>query len=1189
MSSFQNRSMWRYLQLLFFILISRPVCLAQDNSESSIRFHHITPDESFGVGSTWAILEDHEGFIWFGTEDGLLKYDGYQLTSYRQSNTGSNSLIGNIIVCLFEDSHHNLWIGSFGAGLNLYVRSENKFYNFNHDPDNPNSLPFDGVKTILEDSNGILWFGTEGGGIATLPVNEVNQNLPNLKFNVIQHDPNNPNSLGANSIRSLTQDKKGNIYVGTYGNGLNIIDSTRKNFTRLPHDDANANSPGGNIIFEVFVDSKERVWIGTHNAGLDLYLPEEKRFIHYPASSSPTTLHHNEVETITEDESGTIWVGTDNGLSRMLDAHSPVPENKFETFHHEPQYGSGILSNSIKIAYVDSHNTLWVGSYYGGINVYNKNHFKFQPIRNKPWKKNSLSGNNVTSFAEDQHGNVWIGTDGGGLNLLPNAFENILKDQYKVIELINPFTKKIQLKIKSLALDTSGNLWVGTWGSGMFRYNTVNGSYKYFGQDDDDPSFEGYSVLTMKVDKDNNLWAGTLTNGLTFYNQKKNSFYTYRVEAGSRHNLTATRINSIFIDSKDRVWIGGDIGGLNLYNKTDDTFTQIRYETILTDKVSILSLTESKDGKIWIGTISGVVVYDPEQKTAVSYSEQNGLPDNVIHAMLEDDEGRIWMSTNRGIVVFDEELGAVSDFNKGDGLQGNQFNHNSAYRSRNGLMFFGGTNGWNAFYPKEIQKIDEQLPIAFTKFWVNGELVDLNSPASPLTAPLNSSQTINLLHDQNSFALEFASLEFNFSDESNYAYILEGFNDKWQYLENDRKVSFTNLFPRTYTLKIRATNKDGFWSERAQPLKIIIHPAWWQTIWFKIGTLALLGALIFIAHKIRIRLLVSQRNKLETLVNERTVELRDSNQMLKSKIEEINSINVLLNKQRNEIIEKNNEILSQNEELSSQNEQIVLQQQSLLTAQDRLKEINEKLEKLVDERTAELQSTIKKLNKTVNELDRFVYSASHDLSAPLKSVRGLVQLAEMEKEQKQVKEYYQYINQSILKLEVVIGSLAEYSRNAHLDPKIERFNLYGLVNEVLQEVAFWPEASKINYRINVGREQVVQSDKSRLKVVLHNLISNGIKYADLMKEESLINITYRENGKYWEFKIEDNGIGIDAAHIDKIFDMYFRATDKSKGSGLGLFIVKEILNRLGGDIKVDSTKGLNTCFTIWLPKENPVV
>ena len=477
----------------------------------------------------------------------------------------------------------------------------------------------------------------------------------------------------------------------------------------------------------------------------------------------------------------------------------------------------------------------------------------------------------------------------------------------------------------------------------------------------------------------------------------------------------------------------------------------------------------------------------------------------------------------------------------------------------------------DAFTPANI-KASVWLPeVVFTNFSLDNVPANVNDKGSPLKENIILSDSIDLEHDQNSFSVEFAMLEHSASKSNEYAYMLDGLNPNWQFIGTDRKATFTNLDPGTYTLKVKASNRDGVWTTSEKKLTINIRPGWWQTTLFKAAMITFFTLSALAIVRLRMQFLIRQKRKLQKIVLERTRELKLKNKELTDRIEEIRLQNEALYKQKIQITDKNNEIQSQNEQLTAQNDQIILQRESLMTAEHKLKEVNEQLEALVEQRTKKLEETIQQLDKTVTELDRFVYSASHDLSAPLKSVLGLVQLARMEKESDRVFEYYNHIEYSIQKLDRVIKSMVEFSRNYHLDVQSTELNFHDLVNEVLQELAYWPEARKISFKNTVAEQSILRTDSQRMKVVLHNLISNSVKYADFTKPDSFIHIDFHRNGAGNTIVISDNGMGIQKEKQSRIFEMYYRATDRSQGSGLGLFIVKEIILKLGGTIEVKSS------------------
>ncbi len=963
-------------------------------------------------------------------------------------------------------------------------------------------------------------------------------------------------------IRSITEDKNANIYIASLG-GLIIYERNKDKFLHLKQGNTFPDILSSNTLLEVFIDSRQRIWIGTLDAGLDLYLPNENRVINYSPSNQGYTLNHPEIETIIEDANGNIWIGTDNGLSKMDFSSASIPPNKFTNFHYEPLNEGSLLSNSIKIVYADSKGTIWVGSYYGGINVYNSNLYKFSPIRSKPWISTSLSHNNVTSFEEDDYGNLWIGMDGGGVNLLKKATENIYRDDFIKIDIRRSPNLPSELKVKTMKFDQTGDLWIGFWVGGLFQYNPATAKSIYYGPNDKSNSgLLGIRILDIEVDENNNLWLATFDQGISYFDRSTGKFKNYLPSSEPNVGTKGERFNTILIDSRNRIWAGGDLGGLNLYNEQSDAFDRVEVGSVMHRYISILNLTENGNGEICIGTVSnGLIIYNPATHTYKNFTERTGLPNNVIHAMEEDDTGNIWMGTNNGLAVLELKDSLIINYTKIDGLQGNQFNNGSSFQLSNGLMLFGGTNGWNAFYPDSISKSDKGDRIVFNNLWVNGNLVKLNDANSILTSHLNSGESVQLKNTQKAFTIEFAILDFDFSQNNRYAYLLEGFDTEWQYIGTDRKAVFNNMDPADYRLYVKATNHDGFWIEKPEPLIISIVPAWWQTKIFKISAIALFAFLVYLIFMIRFKILLSQRRKLEKVVEIRTQEIKSKNL---------------------ELQEKNNEIQAQNEELFAQNEQIIVQREELEKAQSELKKINENLEDIVNTRTTKLEATIKQLDKTVIELDRFVYSASHDISAPLKSVKGLIEILKYEKDPDLIQDCIGHMIKSVESLEEVIKNLVDYSKNAHMEIEKTTVDCQNIIDKVISELKYWPDAKQIRYQ-NLDNPFNIKTDPNRLKIILHNLISNSIKYADLKKDDPFVKVECNSENSHWQLKVIDNGIGIDKEHLSKIFNMYYRASELSKGSGLGLFIVRESVSKLNGNVKVKSVKGEGTTFTLTFP------
>ncbi|MBL0745630.1 ligand-binding sensor domain-containing protein [Chryseolinea lacunae] len=1110
------------------LLMLFSVCgLAQD-----IRFRHLSPDDGLFSGNVRTFVQDYQGFMWVGTDDGLYRYDGYDMVPFRTEKDNPHSLSDNFVLALFEDSEHNLWVGTRNGGLSLYDRRKNQFTNFKHDLNNHQSLGGNSVRAIYEDENKNMFIGTST--LSFFNLKDLNSGGSIAFTNVELDEEATPGR--DNWINWLGKSADGTVWVATAISGLLVFDPEHgsEGLKKSPFLEKNVQS--------VLLDAQHRVWIGTWNDGVAVYDKDQRRI-----DFAPQVLRNNLVSSIQQDSASNVWLATDNGIAVMDGNNDPFVTQTLTTHVNRPGDESSVLSNSIKVLYFDRVNRLWVGSYLGGISIYDPHIPPFGYYHASIFDKGGLSHNNVTAMVVDHKGRLWVGTDGGGLNRVPMKDKKFIFDAAVKVPLMREVDTRSEDKIKCLALDDDNNLWIGTWGGGLFRLDTETGKYTHFGASGQDGNKLISNEVISLLAEGNNIWVGHFKGGLNYYNHETGTFKAFTIG----RNSGVERINSMIpSDQPKKIWAGQEVGGVNIYTGDRGYVSPIGNESIFKG-LMVYSIHKGADENLWIGSITyGLIAYNYHSKQATIYDAKNGLTNYRIQSILEDERKNLWLGTNQGIFKFDITRKQFIHYTKGDGLQGNQYNQNSALKLADGMMIFGGTNGLNYFYPDSIQGNDSFSPVVLTTFWLNDEEVTTVDSAGPLKESIQTTSVIDLQHFQNSFSVGFSALDFTQSKFIHYQYILEGLNDRWQQLGYGRKVTFTDLEPRTYVLKVKASNREKDWPQESKMLTIVIHPAWWQTIWFKIGVFAVLLSALFAVQRIRLRYLLQQKKNLSQLVAVRT----------------------------NELAESTNEVLAQNEELVAQNEYISEQRSQLEETQKKLEQINDHLEDLVEKRTL-------KLDKTLRELDRFVYSASHELSSPLKSILGLINVADLEDDPEAIKKYHRYIEDSILKLERVIKSLADFSRNSHVKITQETFDLSALVVETVSEFKGGPDAGAITIRNHVPEGFSVKTDRSRMKIILHNLIGNSIKYRDATKPDPSVDISALHDHKHCWIVIADNGIGIKKESQSRVFDMYFRATERSIGSGLGLFIVKEIVTTLGGTITVQSVFGTGTTFTIQLEKE----
>lgn len=1133
---------------IFVYLLSFPL------AAQTIHFNNLSIDDGLRNANVRAFVKDYQGFMWIGTEDGLHRYDGQTVKVYRKIDGDTTSLGSNFILCLAEDKMHNLWVGTVDGGLYLYKRQTDDFRSV--------LLPAstdDGhltIRCLFEARDGYLYIGadelfrTAVSGADALKIARVPFVTDTVKNRVTR-------------FMAIDHDLDSNLIISVSSEGLFTYEpASGKSY---PH--AARNIPDAPALYVDHI--RKLIWTGSYRSGLTIIQPATGRTLQIGAGNDNRTIRSNFVAGIAGDTEGNIWIAADNGLSLVRAGTDPFTNLEVSTFLPGPADRTRIHGNIMKTVYVDRDEKVWVGTIYEGVNIYNKNSLNFGSLTIMTSGPGTGTGTgNVNALAQDKSGTLWIGLDGGGLHQYRGTLGGAQQAATKV-----PLPITVD-KVKSLSIDLHQDIWIGTWGEGLFRYNprtqTLSRIQPSNGID------LGTEIMALATDGLGNLWIGGFNSGL----------FRYRISDGNilpvynpNKDVNAiNRVQALAVDSRNNVWIGKDVGGLNVLKAG-----QTEYYPVLTDHlnntITITSVSIGAGDTIWAGSPNvGLVAFMADKNTSEVFNEGNGLANMSIHSIVPDSLHRLWLSHNAGISALEIRNRHFVNYTKAHGISANQFNNSSGLMLQNGQIAFGNVHGINYFSPREFSRNNVHFPIAFTRFYVDN--IEQQAGSDILPENITITRQIILDHDQNSFSAQFSPVRFDFANDLQYEFMLKGFDEVWQPTGNRRLLAYTNLEPGRYTLMVRPAHGLDEDMLNTASLDIVIVPAWYQTMSFKIFVAGLVIVIALAFHRVRIQFLIKQKKILEQKVEERTQAIYMANLELQNHLHEINQMNEQLRGHQVEIFEKNKEIQAQNEELMSQHEHIMHQQESLIQAREQLQNINVNLEKTVEARTEQLNHTINNLNKTVFELDRFVYSASHDLSAPLKSINGLVQLINMEQEPAKIYEYTSFIRQTITKLEAVIKSMVDYARNTHVLVNYENVLLKSLVDEVINELAFWQEASRFRFLNEIGDTVRVNTDRARIKVVLHNLVSNSIKYRDHYKEDNWIRLDCVSASTYWELILEDNGIGIRREYLDKVFNMYFRATDNSKGSGLGLFIVKETLAKINGTIHVESELGRFTRFVI---------
>ncbi len=843
--------------------------------EYQLRFAHLSIEDGLSHGMVLRIVQDDLGFMWFGTADGLNRYDGHTFKVYKSNPDDPGSLRSDSIWALYVDRAGTLWVGTEGGGLSYLDRDTDSFVHYLHDPDDAHSLSNDGVTVIYEDQAGVLWVGTATGGLNRLDravgravgrADSQAEGQGTGQFTHYRHDPDDPQSLSSDGVISLFEDSEGVLWVGT-SEGLNRFDRDAGTFTRYQNDPADPHSLSHNSVWVIHEDQNGALWIGTAGGGLSRFnraaSRETEQFTHYQFDpDDEQSLSNDIVFALHELPGGDFLVGTyGGGLNRF----NPQTGRsiRYESDRFDPY---SLSSNHIRSIYADRSGVLWIGTEGGGINRNDPPYKRFLHYRAVPGDPNSLSHNFITALHEGRDGALWIGTLDGGLNRLDQEtgeFTHYRHDPSDPDSLSDD-------NVTGIYEDHLGVLWAATGDGGLDRLDRASGRFTHYRRDSGDPgSLSTDALYTVYEDRDNRLWIGTNGGGLALFDRETERFTHYRYNPADPHSLSHDRVNAIYEDRVGHLWIGTSGGGVNRFDRETGQFTRYQADMDDPDSLSndvVFAIHEDQAGNLWIGTAGGLNRFDPTTETFINYRETDGLPSNLIAGILEDENGNLWLSTGRGLVKMDPRTETIRSYDAGDGLQSAQFQPGAYDKGQDGMMFFGGVNGFNAFHPEEIKDNPFKPPIVLTALYQGGDKV-------PLDQAVETVDAITMRWPNNFFEFEFAALNYVQPKKNQHAYILEGFDRDWNHIGNRHFGRYTNLPGGTYTLRLRGANNDGVWNEEAATLRVTVIPPIWNTTWFRVSAalLALGGAGAFFA--VRIRAMEAQRRQLETQVAERTQEL----------------------------------------------------------------------------------------------------------------------------------------------------------------------------------------------------------------------------------------------------------------------------------------------------------------------------
>lgn len=1061
--------------ILFTLILS--ICKVQSQKKEPLTFHKIK--NGISQSTATVLLEDSFGFIWIGTRNGLNRYDGKDFEIFDKSLDNFEGLTDEYIVSLYEDDE-NLLIGT-NHGLSLYDRGLNivRPYKFKNGGNEMDSKRFESITRI----NGILWLGTETDGLYSY-----NTETGELKHFLITRELLNfKNPKADKIINVMPLDDKRILVISSYY--FFIISKDMKILTKTPETDE--------ITTAIQLDNNN-FSLGTSNGLLiELNVSAASDLLTKKKNISPGF----SIRSLAENGNDELWIGTENnGLfiySKAL--------NSIRHIEHSVTRPNSLSGNSIWSLLSTRNGVMWVAPYKSGLNFYDPELIKFKHINTDPFNPQSLSNNLVNCFTEDTKGNLWIGTDGGGLNYWDRTLDTF--EHYSLKD--KNFGSNVVLSILQNKKD---ELWAGTWANGITIFNTESKKFKELNTQN---SFLiSNNISGLLKDKKDRIWIINFFGGVQIYNPQTKSHETINLVS----EIDGTEINSmyhIFEDNKGHIWIGTLNSGLFKLTESDSGWKIVQYNNVNTKRSLsnnfVNTIVQDSSSIIWVGTQAGLNKYLPESDSFQAITKSDGLRNDAIKGIIADKNNHLWLSTEFGITRYNTISGKTIDYGVGDGVQSNEFNANSFLTTSSGEYVFGGIRGFNIFTASKVEKRKDKPPLFISELKVFNKHVLPNDDSGILKKAVSQVDSLTFNYKQSVININFKALTFRHPERVHYAYFLDGFETKWNYVGNNPSATYTNLDPGEYTLRMKSTNSDGVWVDNELDIHIEILSPFWGTWWFRTLVAALVLLSFYSAYNIKLRNIKKNQRRLESKIAERTKELQH---------------------QKDKLVEAANELESKNE-----------------------------------------------------EIQRFTFAVSHDLKSPLSNIQGIASLIPMEIEMKDfpnIEEYLGFIDVSCNNMNELISDITEIARLGKIENKNEVLN----TNKLLKL-----ERNLISAKLRTGNIQLniadnlpdIYGDRKRIIQVFGNLLDNAIKYMG-EQPNPIITISVEENGDTNSFLVRDNGSGMDKHSLKKVFSAFERFHSDVKGTGLGLYMIKQIAVSHGGTIIAESEgKGKGTTFKLILP------
>lgn len=1092
---------------------------------SNIKFDHYVSEDGLSQVSVYSIFQDSQGFIWIGTEDGLNRFDGHKFMIFRHEPDNPYSISENTIYDIFEDKEGFLWVAT-ANGLNRLNRKTLHFKHYFANSEKPYTLSHSNIGSFLQDSQGRYWVGTNGGGI-NLFEKSTNRFFQFPSYRFIQ------SQLKRASVPEIVEDSQQNIWFCT-SKGLGYFRMKDQLFTLFQHNpDAPASIPSNNVR-DIAEAPDGKLWIVT-DKGFCYYNPENKSFNTFYNADSSHWFTEN-YWAVFVDKNGMVWLGTDK---KGLVLYSPEKQ-QFVSYQESSSFSNGISNNEVREIYQDRTETIWIGTYIGGVNKVRALSLEFLHYNHSDSNPESLSNNTVFPILESRHlpGKVWVGTWSGGLNLLDRNTDKFTH-YFNQPENPNSLGSNTVLSLE----ETAEGLWIGTSQGGLnflsfdeIKAQNTNAVFeRYQHNSAESHSLSNNNVWAIEEDVKNTdvLWIGTY-GGLNKFEKSTGHFESYSFAQNG--NPGCNEIWHIHQNTKqpEILWLGSR-GGLVRFNTVSEKyeiFTANRSNSNSLSHNEIWTIYEDLNGFFWIGTNGGGLnKFNPETGEFQVFREADGLPNDVVYGILPENATFIWMSTIKGLAKFNVRTEKfVHVYDHSDGLQDAEFNACAYHKGQNGELYFGGINGFNIINPGELRPNPYPPQAVITGFYLFNEAVESGND-SPLTQNISQTQLIILDYTQNYFSFEFSALHFENPERNRCAYKMENIDRNWIYVSADRNfATYTNLRPGTYRFRVKALSSSNVWGEETS-ITIKIIPPFWETKLFIVWVVLLAFTIILLFFKLRERKLERDKLRLEQKVAIRTAEIEQ---------------------QKCEIAEQRDEIELQRDSIRQQKDEYQM------------------------------------LNATK---DKFFSILAHDLRNPFNTLLNTSLLLKHRIEaldtQQIIRSEVEQLHQSAKDAYNLLENLLNWARSQtdKIELKAQKLDIKQIAEENISLFSVTANNKDIKLMSKVPDYSLAWADFNTVNTIVRNLVSNAIKFTP---RGGKIILWAQQKGEDLIFSVEDNGIGIEKETREKLFridiSVSTQGTSFEKGTGLGLILCKEFVEKNGGKIWIkDSRFDTGSLFQFSLP------